>query len=63
MKGSSEKPIPVDEKCITCKKKKLLTEFEVNESEKDRRNTVAKLAKAMNLKALVVNIILERWLS
>lgn len=42
MKRSSEKSIPVDKKCITCKKKKLLTEFEVNESEKDRHNTVCK---------------------
>jgi hypothetical protein len=46
MKGSSEKPVPVDKKCRTCKKKKLLSEFPVDESTYDRRSTVCKTCES-----------------
>ncbi len=45
MKGSSEKPVPVDKKCRTCKKK-LLSEFPVDESAYDRRSTVCKACES-----------------
>jgi hypothetical protein len=40
MKASSEKPI--NKVCRICKKKKLLTEFEVDESANDRHSTVCR---------------------
>jgi superfamily II helicase len=55
MKGSSEKPIPINKVCRICKKKKLLTEFEIDESANDRHSTVCKTCHKHD-----VNITLKR---
>jgi superfamily II helicase len=37
-----EKPIPIDKVCRICKQRKLLTEFEIDESKKDRHSKICK---------------------
>lgn len=36
------KPIPIDKKCRICKEKKLLSEFQFKERNKDKHDTVCK---------------------
>ena len=41
-KPKSKGVVPIDKVCRICKQKKLLTEFEINESTKDRHDIICK---------------------